>query len=106
MIKAKTVGGQHNVSYKRYLQNQKMKEFADFEIGDPKVYILVDGLLSVEASDVYGDALETHQIRPGDAFGYSDYLKIKVNLLKDITSVCRDRSTWVIFEFAPKQPEF
>ena len=77
LLKSKTSFGMRALPDKK--QDQKLKNFAKFEIGDPKIYILVDGLLSVEARDVYGESLETHQIRPGDAFGYSDYLKIKVS---------------------------
>ena len=77
LMKLKSSVGLRALSDKKH--DQKLKNFAKFEIGDPKIYILVDGLLSVEARDVYGESLETHQIRPGDAFGYSDYLKIKVS---------------------------
>lgn len=43
------------------------------------MFILLKGSLSVMATNEFGEPTEIHKLRSGDAFGYSDLLRIKVS---------------------------
>lgn len=43
------------------------------------LYIILRGSLKVIATDENGKQLEVHTLRYGDAFGYSDLLKVMVS---------------------------
>jgi len=42
------------------------------------LYIVLKGTLGVFAKNEKGEPLEVHSLRYGDAFGYSDLLKVMV----------------------------
>lgn len=44
------------------------------------VYIVMNGRLSIMVKDDKGNQFEVHSLRCGDAFGYSDFLKIIVSV--------------------------